>query len=602
MYTGTPSVYANNPLYTTVRAFWTAGATMTQIPNGTNTALKVDNLGYIGLIDQSERRLDVTNMTNLHLDVYVNEPFANLFFWLLTDGDQRRDITNLVPGWNSINIDLTEFAGANLANVYGLKFEQNQPGALQIYLDNIYFSNDTYYTDNDGDGYGDLASPVVGQPVGSVLDATDCDDTRANVHPGAVDVCYDGLDNDCNGNIDNVGMPGGCAPIVTSLVSTTCNTTLPSIDSNILASIVPNSQGYRWRVTKVISGTPSTNPADIQYLDTLLRALRLTQLTTFAYNTTYQIEVSVRVNNVWQPYYGSACTVTTPSPSTKVSASQCGTTVALMTDVIYADIVPYTSGYRFKVTNLLNQSDVQIIDRPLREFRFSLLSNVQFSTPYKVEVAAKNNVDGTYFPYGTQCTVTTPSFPVSYLQNSQCDYTATNSNEVVYAALVSNATAYRFYVTNTSLGYSYTFDSNLRSFTLNSVPGLLGSTTYTIQVAVKIGSTFGPYGKSCTLTTPAALNAKTVIDAPSLVQNTMIFEAMAVPNPFAETFKVDVKTSSEESLQIKVYDMLGQLIESKIINNSDVQTLEVGENFPSGVYNVIVSQGENTKTLRVIKR
>jgi len=275
MYTGTPSVYANNPLYTTVRAFWTAGATMTEIPNGTNTALKVDNLGYIGLIDQSERRLDVTNMTNLHLDVYVNEPFADLFFWLLTDGDQRRDITNLVPGWNSINIDLTEFSGANLANVYGLKFEQNQPGALQIYLDNIYFSNDTYYADNDGDGYGDLASPVVGQPVGSVLDATDCDDTRANVHPGAVDVCYDGLDNDCNGSIDNVGMPGGCTPIVTSLVSTTCNTILPSVDSNILASIVPNAQGYRWRVTKVISGTPSTNPADVQYLDTLLRALKI---------------------------------------------------------------------------------------------------------------------------------------------------------------------------------------------------------------------------------------------------------------------------------------------------------------------------------------
>ncbi|RAR69279.1 hypothetical protein CLV55_101565, partial [Flavobacterium aciduliphilum] len=30
--------------------------------------------------------------------------------------------------------------------------------------------------------------------------------------------------------------------------------------------------------------------------------------------------------------------------------------------------------------------------------------------------------------------------------------------------------------------------------------------------------------------------------------------------------------------------------------------LQLGERYPSGVYNVIVTQGENTKTLRVIKR
>jgi|GEM_PF-2061814 len=401
-----------------------------------------------------------------------------------------------------------------------------------------------------------------------------------------------------------VSAQASSSPITISTTCSTlvaCGTTLTNIDDTILSSIVANAQGYRWRVTKMINGVPSTNPADVQYLDTLLRALKITQLTSYAFDTQYQVEVAVRLNNVWATYYGSACSVRTPATTTKISSTQCGSTVALMTDVVYADIVPFSTGYRFKATNLLNQTDVQIVDRPLREFRFSLLSNVQFSTPYKIEVAVRNT-DGTYLPYGQPCTVTTPLFPTSQLQASQCDYTATSVTEVVYANIVSNATAYRFLITNSSLSYSYTFDSTLRSFQLNTVPGLVGSTTYTVQVAVQIGGTFGPYGKSCTLTTPAALNAKTIVDVTALPQGTKVFEAMALPNPFADNFKLDVKTSSEEVLQVKVYDMLGKLVDTREVSTTDVQTLEVGTNYPSGVYNVIVTQGENTKTLRVIKR
>ena len=43
----------------------------------------------------------------------------------------------------------------------------------------------TYYADTDGDGYGNLASPQItcqGQPLGYVLDSTDCDDTDATKH------------------------------------------------------------------------------------------------------------------------------------------------------------------------------------------------------------------------------------------------------------------------------------------------------------------------------------------------------------------------------------------------------------------------------------
>ncbi|WP_298118833.1 T9SS type A sorting domain-containing protein, partial [Flavobacterium sp.] len=73
-------------------------------------------------------------------------------------------------------------------------------------------------------------------------------------------------------------------------------------------------------------------------------------------------------------------------------------------------------------------------------------------------------------------------------------------------------------------------------------------------------------------------------------------------NPFAENFKLDVNTSSEEVIKVSVYDMIGKQVEQRQINVSDVASFEVGNNYPSGVYNVIVTQGENIQTLRVIKR
>lgn len=63
-----------------------------------------------------------------------------------------------------------------------------------------------WYTDTDGDGYGDDASMVMA--CSGTLDVGgDCDDGDITVNPGALEVCGDGVDNDCDRT--GCGLPQG---------------------------------------------------------------------------------------------------------------------------------------------------------------------------------------------------------------------------------------------------------------------------------------------------------------------------------------------------------------------------------------------------------
>jgi hypothetical protein len=61
----------------------------------------------------------------------------------------------------------------------------------------------TWYSDADGDGYGDAGSSSTActQPTGTVSDATDCDDSDVSINPAATEYC-NGVDDDCDGTVD----------------------------------------------------------------------------------------------------------------------------------------------------------------------------------------------------------------------------------------------------------------------------------------------------------------------------------------------------------------------------------------------------------------
>ncbi|MBK9337657.1 MAG: T9SS type A sorting domain-containing protein [Lewinellaceae bacterium] len=65
----------------------------------------------------------------------------------------------------------------------------------------------TYYLDSDSDGFGDAATALdtclTTPPAGFVANNLDCNDADAMLNPGVAETC-DGLDNDCNGLVDDL--------------------------------------------------------------------------------------------------------------------------------------------------------------------------------------------------------------------------------------------------------------------------------------------------------------------------------------------------------------------------------------------------------------
>ena len=65
-------------------------------------------------------------------------------------------------------------------------------------------TGNTYFRDADGDGYGNplLSVKACSKPSGYVSNNSDCNDSKSSIHPGVKEICGNGTDENCNGEVD----------------------------------------------------------------------------------------------------------------------------------------------------------------------------------------------------------------------------------------------------------------------------------------------------------------------------------------------------------------------------------------------------------------
>ncbi|MBD0255077.1 MAG: hypothetical protein ICV83_05115, partial [Cytophagales bacterium] len=153
--------------------------------------------------------------------------------------------------WHEVTIPFSAFGNLDLAALdQAFMFAGDAPAAgADFYFDNIYYS--AKGADGDGDG---VAAPA------------DCDDNNAAVYPNAPEVC-DGLDNNCNGQVDEgIQMT---APVVTVTAATNVYTGgnakiiylgYGPQSVTLTASNTPAAASYAWSPAAGLSNAMIANP------------------------------------------------------------------------------------------------------------------------------------------------------------------------------------------------------------------------------------------------------------------------------------------------------------------------------------------------------
>ena len=455
--------------------------------------------------------------------------------------------------------------------------------------------NSNFFVDVDNDGYNNgfpATSVCYGAttPSGFVAanNGVDCNDNSASVNPNASEVLGNSIDDNCDGTTDEV------TPL-SSLTVGSCNSTLVYINGGIFAYPLTSFpelgtvQGYRFRVT---------NGASVRTYDSATNGFNLMQLQGGAtYGTVYTVEVSVKTGGYFRAY-GSSCTVTTPAVpnSAYIANPTCGSTLTDINQSIFCNQVAGASGYRFRVRN--GAALVGVVNTTVNRFSLVALgiSNIAFGTTYTVDVLLA--FGGTPRPdaeYGDACSITTPATPgTSRVIQPTCGSTINALWTTIFAQQVVGAQGYKFVVTNGAQTREYA-TINPRFQLPLLAGGAAANTAYSIRVDVLYALSYVQGTVLCTITTSPTATRQTN-------SALAIYEVNAYPNPYAETFKLNVNTSSEDQVGVRVYDMLGREVEARQASVANITNLEIGSQYPSGVYNIIVTQGSNVKTLRVIKR
>lgn len=80
------------------------------------------------------------------------------------------------------------------------------------------------------------------------------------------------------------------------------------------------------------------------------------------------------------------------------------------------------------------------------------------------------------------------------------------------------------------------------------------------------------------------------------------FKVITFPNPFETEFNINITPQSLDPIELKIYDMLGRLIENHQIESSEINSIRMGTTCASGFFTVLIKQGQQERNVKVLKK
>ena len=115
---------------------------------------------------------------------------------------------------------------------------------------------------------------------------------------------------------------------------------------------------------------------------------------------------------------------------------------------------------------------------------------------------------------------------------------------------------------------------------------------YVVRVATETNETKGNYGNPCVI----LISAKIKSSDKSEIKTT------AYPNPYLDSFYISYPTDKKEIVTVSIFDMSGRQVAQSKHEVAELNEQQFGQGLSAGVYNIILEQGTEIKTLRVVKQ
>lgn len=151
-----------------------------------------------------------------------------------------------------------------------------------------------------------------------------------------------------------------------------------------------------------------------------------------------------------------------------------------------------------------------------------------------------------------------------------------------------------------------TYTSSPSGLSINSSTGsinLAGSATGTYTVTYSFSN--GPCSGIATTTLKIKNCNNRIDEVTTIAQKSSLevtvdkFDVIAYPNPSNYQFTLVVDSDSNEKIDVVIYDISGKIL--RHIQKNKEESIVFGKEFPTGVYVVVINQGINKKTIKLIK-